>query len=584
MSALPTYPIVGAGSGSSQFEAALLSRRILNEESLELVERLQGGDWESIAAELVAKGLVEPELPLQAMAAHFGVGAWRLLDRPPKVEALSLLDEIFCKRYNVVPLQVSGDTLALGMVDPTDVDAIREARERTGRRIEPHLILSSELREFQEGRLRGNARPKEASIEDLANQVVSSDSVQERAGGERTALSEEDVRPVVGIVNRLLSDAINSGASDIHIEPRASEVVVRFRQDGELRPVASIPKQLMPMISTRIKILSELDIVEVRLPQNGRIGVELNGRQVDLRVSTAPSKFGERIVLRVLDKSTGLLSIDEVGLDGSARDAFHSLIERPYGLILVTGPTGSGKTTTLYGALASLQSDTRNIMTCEDPIEYELQGINQTQVNMKAGLDFATQTRAMLRQDPDVILIGEIRDRETAEVAIRAAMTGHLVFSTLHCNDVYGAVPRLHDLGVPDDLIESSLIGVTSQRLVRVLCPDCKRERELSGLERAVFEQLGVTPPQTVFEPVGCARCENSGWRGRLGIHEVLELDAWCSDAASGAVLDIAELRRKRFPRMQHDGLSKIAQGLTTFDEVRRKVPFPAAVQSRAAA
>lgn len=575
---------MGAGSGSSQFEAALLSRKILNKESLALVEQLQGGDWETIAAELVAKGMVEPELPLQAMAAHFGVGAWRLRDRPPHEDALSLLDEVFCRRYSVIPIQNSGDTLALGMVDPTDSEAIREARSRTGLMIEPHLIFSSELKEALEGRLQPAPTKPENSIDELASQVLDSDTLNSSTSKQRTALSEEDVRPVVGIVNKLLSDAIKSGASDIHIEPRANEIVVRFRLDGELKPVAGIPKQLMPMIATRIKILSELDIVEVRLPQNGRIGVELEGRQVDLRVSTAPSKFGERIVLRVLDKSTGLLSLEDVGLEGAANHVFKSLIERPYGLILVTGPTGSGKTTTLYGALTALQSETSNIMTCEDPIEYELQGINQTQVNQKVGLDFATQTRAMLRQDPDVILIGEIRDKETAEVAIRAAMTGHLVFSTLHCNDVYGAVPRLHDLGVPDDLIESSLIGVTSQRLVRVLCPDCKRERALNGTERAVYEQLGVTPPETVYEPVGCQRCEQSGWRGRIGIHEVLELDAWSSEAGSGGALDITELRRKRFPRMQHDGLSKIAQGLTTFDEVRRKVPFPAVLQGRAAA
>lgn len=573
---------MGAGSGSSQFEAALLSRRILNEESLALVEQLKGGDWETIAAELVAKGMVEPELPLQAMAAHFGVGAWRLRDRPPTEEARRLLDEVFCRRHLVVPLQISGDTLALGMVDPADAEAIREARSRTGLMIEPHLVFSSELADALEGKLEPAPVKEENSIEDLASQAVGSDSVRSDFSKQRTALSEEDVRPVVGIVNRLLSDAIKTGASDIHIEPRANEIVVRFRLDGELKAVAGIPKQLMPMISTRIKILSELDIVEVRLPQNGRIGVELEGRQVDLRVSTAPSKFGERIVLRVLDKSTGLLSLSDVGLEGSAKDVFQSLIERPYGLILVTGPTGSGKTTTLYGALSAIQSESRNVMTCEDPIEYELQGINQTQVNQKVGLDFATQTKAMLRQDPDVILIGEIRDKETAEVAIRAAMTGHLVFSTLHCNDVYGAIPRLHDLGVPDDLIESSLIGVTSQRLVRVLCPDCKREREPSFVERAVFEQLGMKPPASVFEPVGCAKCEGSGWKGRIGIHEVLELDTWSSD--SDGSIDILELRRKRFPRMQHDGLHKIAEGLTTFDEVRRKVPFPAVLQGRAAA
>ena len=348
-------------------------------------------------------------------------------------------------------------------------------------------------------------------------------------------LESEDDAPIIRLINALLTEAVKENASDIHIEPFENRLVVRFRCDGVLREVLEPQRVLAPLLVSRIKVMARLDIAEKRLPQDGRISLRVAGRAVDIRVSTLPSGNGERVVLRLLDKQAGRLDLEQLGMASHDRDVIDELISRPHGIILVTGPTGSGKTTTLYAALTRLNNKSRNIMTVEDPIEYYLDGIGQTQVNSKVNLSFARGLRAILRQDPDVVMVGEIRDLETAEIAVQASLTGHLVFSTLHTNSAVGAVTRLRDMGVEPFLLSSSMIGVLAQRLVRVLCDDCKQPYSAS---ESNCRRLGVAAdnPPTIFRPQGCAQCNQLGYRGRTGIYELVAItDAMRSLIHDGA-------------------------------------------------
>jgi type IV pilus assembly protein PilB len=386
------------------------------------------------------------------------------------------------------------------------------------------------------------------------------------------------MRPVVGLVNQLISDAIRMKASDIHIEPRAGAAALRLRIDGELVRCGEIPAKLMPMVVTRIKVMAKLDIVEFRVPQDGRIRVNLDGRGIDLRVSVLPNHHGQRVVMRILDQATALKKLDQMGFHPNNLGIFRTLIQKPYGMILVTGPTGSGKTTTLYGALNELKRVGTNIMTCEDPVEYDLEGINQSQVNDKVGLTFAMQLRAILRQDPDIVLVGEIRDHETAQTAIRAAMTGHLVLSTLHCNDAPSAVPRLLDMGVDPFLLSTSLIGVMAQRLVRRLCPECRRQGVPTGQELTLMNHyLGEVGVPLVWRPGGCPKCANTGIVGRMAVHEVMPITTEVGKKIA-ACASMDELRdaaaRFGYRTMQHDALDRVVNGTTSIEEAMRLIYF----------
>ncbi|MEN8206007.1 MAG: type II secretion system ATPase GspE [Pseudomonadota bacterium] len=384
-------------------------------------------------------------------------------------------------------------------------------------------------------------------------------------------LESEDDAPIIRLINALLTEAVKENASDIHIEPFENRLVVRFRVDGVLREVLEPQRVLAPLLVSRIKVMARLDIAEKRLPQDGRISLRVAGRAVDIRVSTLPSGNGERVVLRLLDKQAGRLDLESLGMASRDRDAIDKLINKPHGIILVTGPTGSGKTTTLYAALQRLNSKRRNIMTVEDPIEYYLDGIGQTQVNTKVALSFARGLRAILRQDPDVVMVGEIRDLETAEIAVQASLTGHLVFSTLHTNSAVGAVTRLRDMGVEPFLLSSSLIGVLAQRLVRVLCDDCK-ESYTAGV--ADCRALGVTEqtPPALYRPRGCAACNELGYRGRTGIYELVTVsDAMRSMIHDGeGELALDRLAREHSPSIRQDGWRKVLEGVTSVEEVLR--------------
>jgi len=384
-------------------------------------------------------------------------------------------------------------------------------------------------------------------------------------------LDKQDDAPIIRLLNALLSEAIKESASDVHVETFEDNVIIRFRTDGILHEVLKPPRILAPLIISRIKVMARLDIAEKRLPQDGRITLRIGGRAVDVRVSTMPTNHGERAVLRLLDKQSAHLDLAELGMDPKTLDLFISLIKNPHGIILVTGPTGSGKTTTLYAGLTLLNDKKRNILTVEDPIEYDLAGIGQTQVNTKIQMTFAKGLRAILRQDPDIVMIGEIRDLETAQIAIQSSLTGHLVLSTLHTNSAIGAITRLNDMGVEPFLLASSLSGVLAQRLIRVLCNSCKKPVIASGRE-CVFLGVSEESKTTIYQPVGCAQCKFSGFMGRSGVYELIEIDeplrAMIHEGASEQ--SMRNHARSLFPSLRQDGYRRVLLGETSLEEILR--------------
>ena len=426
----------------------------------------------------------------------------------------------------------------------------------------------------------GESQHIAAGLEDHPDLDSLADSVPET----EDLMDQQDDAPIIRLINALLSEAIRLNASDIHIETFEKRLVVRFRVDGELKEIITPKRQLAPLLVSRIKVMAKLDIAEKRVPQDGRISLRLAGREVDVRVSTLPSSFGERVVMRLLDKQAGRLNMTYLGLSDNDYSELKRLIHRPHGIILVTGPTGSGKTTTLYSALTDLNNQTRNILTAEDPIEFQLDGIGQTQVNNKVDMTFAKSLRAMLRQDPDVVMVGEIRDLETAEIAVQASLTGHLVLSTLHTNTAIGAVTRLQDMGVEPFLLSSSLIGVVAQRLVRTLCTHCHGWQSADSEQAKLFTEIGVgvgsegdsnhliNKTINLPKPVGCDKCNQSGFKGRTAIYEVVPVDDTLRRMihSNTAEYELEEYARQQTPSIRADGLRKVIEGRTTLEEVLR--------------
>jgi len=382
-------------------------------------------------------------------------------------------------------------------------------------------------------------------------------------------LDSENDAPIVRLLNAILAESLKENASDIHIEPYEKEALVRFRLDGVLSTVLSPSVQITPLLISRIKVMSKLDIAEKRLPQDGRMSVKLGGRNIDLRVSTMPSSHGERVVMRLLDKDAGKLQVDDLGMPQSTSSELDELIKRPHGIILVTGPTGSGKTTTLYAALQQMDREGRNIMTVEDPVEYDLPGISQTQINLRAGMTFARGLRAILRQDPDVILIGEIRDGETAEIATQASLTGHLVLSTLNTNTAAGAITRLQDLGVDSFLLASTVRGIVSQRLLRKLCTQCRVSVEPNEFNR---DLLQLKSGDRIYEAAGCNECNNTGFSGRQALFELVSVDAPLQTLIheNAGEIELENLIRQQVPSIRQAGFGLVRQGATTIEEVLR--------------
>lgn len=479
---------------------------------------------------------------------------------------VKLLPYGFARRHGVL-LQWQDDSASLVCRAPLDLAALAEVRRWLGQLPTPAVVdadsFSSRMAMVYEQQ-RGAAAVAADDLDglDLASLA---DAVPET----EDLLEQEDDAPIIRLINALLQEAIREDASDIHIETFEKRLVVRLRVDGVLRETLTPKRELAPLLVSRIKVMARLDIAEKRIPQDGRISLRLGGRDVDVRVSTMPSSNGERVVLRLLDKQAGRLQLGHLGMGDGTYEGVHSLVHKPHGVLLVTGPTGSGKTTTLYASLAELNDTSRNILTVEDPIEYKLEGIGQTQVNSKVDMTFARGLRAILRQDPDVVMIGEIRDLETAEIAIQASLTGHLVLSTLHTNTAVGAITRLRDMGIEPFLLSSSLLGTLAQRLVRVLCPHCKQAHETSDAERELME---LTSNATIYRPVGCDRCNNQGYKGRTGIYELVLIDDTARRMIHEHAGEMALQQHARLatPSIRTDGWRKVLEGATSVDEVLR--------------
>ncbi|AXI84553.1 type IV-A pilus assembly ATPase PilB [Xylella taiwanensis] len=526
---------------------------------------------------LIDKKLVSAAKLAAANALEFGMPLLDVSAFDPNHSAMSLINEDLLLKHQVLPLFKRGNRLFVGISNPTQTQALDDIKFHTNLVVEPILVDEDQIRRTLEqwqsrsGALSAGLAEDDTGIEGLDIAGGDDDGMSGDAGVD----AKSDDTPVVKFVNKVLIDAIRRGASDIHFEPYEEDYRVRFRIDGLLKSVAKAPNKLNQRIAARLKVMSQLDIAEKRVPQDGRIKLNLSKtKQVDFRVSTLPTLFGEKVVLRILDGSAAKLGIDKLGYEPDQQALFLEAIHRPYGMVLVTGPTGSGKTVSLYTALGILNDETRNISTAEDPVEIRLPGVNQVQQNNKRGMTFAAALRSFLRQDPDVIMVGEIRDLETAEIAIKAAQTGHMVLSTLHTNDAPQTIARLMNMGIAPYNITSSVTLVIAQRLARRLCNQCKRPVQLpaNALLAEGFTQAQIDAGLELYEPVGCDEC-TEGYKGRTGIYQVMPItDGIASIVLTGGnALQIAEeARRIGIHDLRQSALLKVAQGVTGLAEINR--------------
>ena len=475
----------------------------------------------------------------------------------------------FAKRHGVLIGQIDNDKIQVLYRNEIDPLALTEVRRIAGRPLQLSETTSDQFDALLAQTYEQDSDQAMAMMEDVSDEL-DLDQLAETIEPE-DLLEAEDDAPIIKLINAVLSEAIKINASDVHIEAFENRMRIRFRVDGVLREILQPPRNIAPLVISRIKVMSKLDIAEKRLPQDGRISLRVAGRSVDVRVSTLPSGHGERIVLRLLDKQAGRLDLQHLGMADNDRETVRQLLHRPHGIILVTGPTGSGKTTSLYAGLTQLNDKSRNILTVEDPIEYYLDGIGQTQVNNKVEMTFARGLRAILRQDPDVVMIGEIRDLETASIAVQASLTGHLVLSTLHTNTAIGAITRLRDMGVEPFLLASSLIGVIAQRLVRKLCPHCKQEHTATASE-CDYLGLDQNNPVEIFTPRGCNECNQLGYIGRTGIYELVPINDQLQNMIhDGAGEQAMEKYARSFSNsLRQDGQRLVLEGITSLEEILR--------------
>lgn len=572
-------PVLGPeAAGSMGKPSALLSvlreqGKLLNMSLDPELESLLGKDDRALGEALVARGLVLREDLSRAWAVLMGLPFWPSLEvEGIDSQVLSQIPIHFARKHMIVPVKLQEGELWVAMADPLVLEVLDDLRIRTGWSIKPVLSLSTEISRTINRIYHESGDTAEQVLADLEELGGSGRALAELEESEDLLESSADA-PVIKLVNTILSEAVRLRASDIHIEPYHKELKIRYRVDGVLYNSLTPSRNLHSAIVSRIKVMAKMNIAEKRLPQDGRIRLRVAERDFDIRVSTLPTSFGERVVLRLLDKTSVLLGLEEVGLLPEQMELFERLISAPNGIILVTGPTGSGKTTTLYAALNRINSPDKNIITIEDPVEYQLPGIGQIQVNSKIGLTFARGLRSIVRQDPDVILVGEIRDTETAEISIHAALTGHLVFSTLHTNDAAGAITRLIDMGVEPFLVSSSVNAILAQRLVRVICPKCKEGYRPNA---RTIRELGISQDEediVLYRGRGCDSCLQTGFRGRTGIFEFLVMD----DTLRGLMMqtsDSTTLRKAAMERgmktLREDGVRKIRAGITTVEEVLR--------------
>src|SRR3989440_1281004 len=554
----------------------LVAERLITEAQLKQALAEQKGKTEKLGSILARLGFITEEQLIGFLSRQYGIPSITLTNIDVDTETLRLVPAQIARKYEVLPVKRIGGTLTLAMADPTNVFALDDIAFMTSLQILPVVAPQATIRKAIEKHYEGGQASMNEMLTEIADanvEVLEGES--EGKGVDVFELKESaDEAPVVKLVNMVLVDAIRKGASDLHWEPYEKHFRIRFRIDGVLHEMLSPPKRLEPAIISRIKIMSNLDISERRLPQDGRIKLRFGQREIDFRVSILPTIFGEKAVLRILDKDSLQLDLTKLGFDAWSYEKFTAAIHQPYGMVLITGPTGSGKTTTLYSAISTINSPEHNIMTAEDPVEYNLKGVNQVQVNDGIGRTFAAVLRSFLRQDPDVILVGETRDLETAQISVRAALTGHLVFTTLHTNDCPSTVARLVDMGVQPFLLSSALQLILAQRLGRKICTECKEpteghEEQLVPLGH-VSQGLGKV---TFYKGRGCQTCNFTGMKGRVAIYEVMPVtedlrDLVLKDASTAEIREAAQ--RQGMKTLRQAGLQKVLEGTTTAAEVLR--------------
>ena len=587
---------VSAGTRSQMQKRSIgeifVSADLITEEQLTqaLDKQRQLGTGETIGDVLVSMGLISDRDRARCLGVHWGVQYVDLSDDyPVDEEAVRCVSQEIARRYKAIPITRNNGHITLAMKNPLDIFAIDEVRLITGLDVEPMIATEEDILSAI-GRFYGSTQSAEAVSELIDNIETTEIALTEGDNVKEDEVSIEELRelseeaPIVRLCNLILNRGIQDRCSDIHLEPGKTALRVRYRIDGILHDGLLVPKKAQASLISRIKIMSEMDIAEKRAPQDGRISAMVDGRQYDFRVSTLPSVYGEKVVLRVLDKSSIMIGLNKLGFLPQTHEMFESIISRSYGIILVTGPTGSGKSTTLYSVLSKLNSGEKNILTIEDPVEYELAGITQTQVNVRAGMTFASGLRTMLRQDPNIIMVGEIRDFETAEIAIKASMTGHLVLSTLHTNDAPSTIGRITNMGIEPFMVTTSVLLVQAQRLVRKICKDCKYEIKPRAEQ---ISQFGITPElmrrlelphineknMLFYKGKGCETCNNSGNKGRVGVYEVMIMSERLRDIIlNGGSTD--DIRKQAIDEgmlsLRESALRKALLGTTSIEEVVR--------------
>lgn len=555
----------------------LVSKGIATPDQIEIALTEQKKSKEQLGKILVKMGFATEAIIRDVLGGVLGQESVDLSRTVIDSEAVRLIPREMARRFRLLPLTYNANqqVLTIAMTDTFDLVALDQITAHTDGELEiiPFLAGEAEIQSAID-----KAYGFELSVDGILNEIETGEIDYQSLDTDSDAYSQ----PVVRLVNALLSDAVKREASDIHFEPEEGFLRFRYRIDGVLRQIRSLHKNYWPAIAVRLKVMAGMDIAETRSPQDGRISLTLSGRHVDFRVSTLPTVHGENIVLRVLDRAKGIVSMEELGLQSSAMDTLKLMVARPEGIILVTGPTGSGKTTTLYSLLNYLSKETVNIMTLEDPVEYPTPMIRQSSVNESIRLDFASGIRSMMRQDPDIILVGEIRDEDTANMAFRAAMTGHQVFSTLHTNSAIGAIPRLLDIGILPDILAGNIIGILAQRLVRRLCMDCREQYDLSEIESKLLG-LKITEKQhRVYRAVGCKKCETTGYRGRIALMELLHFDTDIDEmiarhSTPREILRVA--RTKGFTPLADVAADRVMEGVTSLDEISRVVDLTSRIK-----
>jgi type IV pilus assembly protein PilB len=554
-----------------QLGEMLVAKGLISAEQLKqaLEHQSQKGHKKLLGEVLIDLNFVSEQQVLEVLAEGYGVPFATHTARIADPRVIEILPRDFIEDHKVLPLFLVRGVLTVAVSEPTNLFLIEEIQRRTGYEVQIVAVTASEI----DATLRSYLPAANVFvIDDIYEDIDDADfSIIEKQVTELSDLQEvAGHSPVVKLVNYLIYSAVQDGASDIHVEPGDHHLRVRYRVDGRLFNKLAPPYQMHPAIASRIKIMANLDISERRVPQDGDIHVRMEGRPIDLRVSTMPGKFGEKVAIRIIDNRISSVSLDKLGFAGEMLEAWKQIIEQPNGVVLVTGPTGSGKSTTLYSVLNLINTEDLNISTVEDPIEASIPGVNQFQVNEKAGFTFATALRSLLRQDPDILMVGEVRDAETASIVTQAALTGHLVFSTLHTNDAPSAVTRLVNIGIEPYLVAATLRGVLAQRLVRKICPHCKETYEPDPVIRQAVESAGG-PIESLYRGQGCSRCRGTGFAGRIGVFELLLPDEEILTAIAGGA-NLQELRevlvKSGFMSLRSDGMQKVRGGLTTAEEV----------------